>query len=204
MRYVLILLVGAMLTGCGPFRRTKALPPPPGPMPVRIPDQPTSTAPAPPPVNLPAPPPVEAKPVDAKAASTQVVGLETKPTAKPPRPPRKKRRVAKAKPEPVSESANVEEAATPPAPPVYRLGELRSPEERERLKQQTEQMLGVCQAALTAAEGRALTPMQTELVGRVRAFAQQARETMDKDAGEARGFAAKGKTFAEALLAELK
>ncbi len=136
MRYVVILLVGAMLTGCGPFRRTKALPPPPGPMPVRIPDQPTSTAPAPPPVNLPAPPPVEAKPVDAKAASTQVVGLKTTPTAKPPRPPRPKRRVAKAKPEPAVEAAPAPEEP-PSAPPVYRLGELRSPEERERLKQQT-------------------------------------------------------------------
>ena len=46
--------------------------------------------------------------------------------------------------------------------------------------------------------------MQTEMVVRVRSFAQQARETMDKDPGEARNFAAKGRTFAEALLAELK
>jgi hypothetical protein len=201
MRYVLILLAGAMLTGCLPFRRAKATPPPPGPMPVRIPDQPTSTAPAPPPVNLPAPPPVEAKSVDPKAASTRVVGLKTAPTAKPPRPTRR-RRSAKAKGTPTAESATVEEA--PASPPVYRLGELRSPEERVKLKQEAEQMLGVCQAALAASEGRPLTAMQTEMVGRVRAFAQQARDTIERDPAEARGLAAKGKLFAEALLAELK
>jgi len=169
MRYVLILLAGAMLTGCLPFRRAKATPPPPGPMPVRIPDQPTSTAPAPPPVN--------------------------------PRPTRR-RRSAKAKGTPTAESATVEEA--PASPPVYRLGELRSPEERVKLKQEAEQMLGVCQAALAASEGRPLTAMQTEMVGRVRAFAQQARDTIERDPAEARGLAAKGKLFAEALLAELK
>jgi len=46
--------------------------------------------------------------------------------------------------------------------------------------------------------------MQTEMVSRVKTFTQQARETLEKDPGEAKEFAAKGRTFAEALLAELK
>ena len=96
-------------------------------------------------------------------------------------------------------------AETPaPETPLYRLGELRTPEEKEKLLRQTEQLIAQCAAALTAVEGRTLTAMQTEMVSRVRTFAQQARETMDKDPGEARSFAAKGRTFAEALLAELK
>jgi hypothetical protein len=88
--------------------------------------------------------------------------------------------------------------------PPYRLGELRTAEEKDRLKRQTEQFIEQCTAALTATEGRVLTPTQSDLVNRVRTFAQQARDTIDKDPSEARNFAAKGRTFAEALLAELK
>jgi hypothetical protein len=84
------------------------------------------------------------------------------------------------------------------------LGELRSVEEKEELRRQTEQLMSVCSAALMMAEGRTLTPMQAELVSRVKSFSQQARDAIDKDPGEARGFAAKGRTFARALIAELK
>ncbi len=88
--------------------------------------------------------------------------------------------------------------------PAYRLGELRTAEEKERLRRETDGLIRQCAAALSAAEGRVLTAVQAEMVNRVRTFAQQARETMETDPGEARNFAAKGRTFAEALLAELK
>jgi hypothetical protein len=88
--------------------------------------------------------------------------------------------------------------------PPFRLGELRTADEKEKLRREAEQYIGQCAAALSAAEGRQLSAMQTEMVARIRTFSQQARDTMDKDLGEARNFAAKGRTVAEALLAELR
>jgi hypothetical protein len=84
------------------------------------------------------------------------------------------------------------------------LGELRPQEERERLRRQSSHLLNTCAKALAAAEGRNLTPEQIEMVNRIRGFAQQAREFMDRDPVEARNLAAKGKSFADSLLAELK
>jgi hypothetical protein len=111
------------------------------------------------------------------------------------------KRVAVAPPPP---AASAEPVVEPSAPPAYRLGQLRTPEQREQLRKQTEDLIGVCSAALSAAEGRQLTSMQSEMANRVRAFSQQALQTLETDPGEARNFATKGKTFAEALLAELK
>ncbi len=203
MRITALLAGILLLGGCGPFRRVQAPPPPPGPVPVRIPDQVTSLDPAPPPQNLPPPPPIAGGGADAKAGATQAVGLQTAPAVGPPRPARARKAAKKAKPVPPADPSGAE-AEAPMETPPYRLGELRSPEEREKLRLQADRMLGVCQAALAAAEGRNLTAMQSEMVNRVRGFAQQARDVMEKDPGEARNFAAKARTFAEALLAELK
>ena len=167
MRMVALLAGILLLGGCGPFRRVQAPPPPPGPVPVRIPDQVTSLDPAPPPKNLPPPPPIAGGGADSKAASTRAVGLQTAPAAGPPRPARPRRTAKQAKPVPPAEPSATEGEVQAEASPPYRLGELRSPEEREKLRQQTDRLLGVCQAALAAAEGRNLTPMQAEMVNRV-------------------------------------
>lgn len=202
MRLTGFLALVLLLGGCGPFRRAK-MPPPPGPTPARIPDQVASIAPAPPPKNLPVPPAIGGGTTDANPAAPSAVGL---PTAKPPRPARREtppvKRAATRAPAVVAPSGQVE--ATAPELPPYRLGELRTADEKERLRRETDGLIGQCATALSAVEGRVLTAIQAEMVGRVRTFAQQARETMDKDPGEARNFAAKGRTFAEALLAELK
>lgn len=203
MRLTIFLATILMLNGCGMFRRAKA-PPPPGPTPVRIPDQVTSLDPAPAPKNLPAPPPIGGTAANAKPAPTNALGLPETPTAGPPptvdavKPPVKRAAAPPAAAAPATVEAPVQEA------PAYRLGELRTPEEKEKLRRQAEQLIGECAAALTVVEGRNLTATQSEMVSRVRTFAQQARETIDKDPGEARSFAAKGRTFAEALLAELR
>lgn len=201
MRLTLVFCAALLVTGCGPFRRANTPLPPPTPMPARIPDQVSNTEPAPPPKNLP-PPPAIANHPDTRPAPTAQMSIPATPTAPPPRPARPKKavkRVAKAQLPPAAEPA-----VEPAAPPAYRLGQLRTPEEREQLRKQAEDMIGVCGAALSAAEGRQLTAMQSEMVNRVRAFSQQARDTLEKDPGEARDFANKGKTFAEALLAELR
>lgn len=206
MRFTLVLTTILLLQGCGMTRlgRAKA-PPPPGPIPARIPDQVTSID-APPPTNLPPPPSLPAPAVDAKPSTAAELAISSTPTLPPPRPARSRKTTKRAAvippPQPPVEAAA--EVPVQPAAPPFRLGELRSPEEKERLKQQTEQMIGVCGAALTAAEGKPLTAAQTEMVARVRMFAEQAREAMEKDPAEARNFAAKGRTFAEVLLAELK
>lgn len=201
----LTLLVSALLLGssCGPFRQAKAPLPPPTPMPARIPDQISSTEPAPPPKNLPPPPPIATHP-DTRPAPTAQMSIPTTPTAPPPRPARQKKAAKRAAAPPPPVAATPETAVEPSAPPAYRLGQLHTPEQRERLRKQTEDLLGVCTAAISAAEGRQLTAMQAEIANRVRAFSQQARDTLEKDPGEARNFASKGKTFADALLAELK
>lgn len=207
MRFTWPLFAILLLSGCRmtPFHRAKAPPPPPGPTPVRIPDQVTSMEPAPPPKNLPQPPVIPTPQPDAKASEAAELAIPKAPTGRPPKVPKPKR-VAKKPAPPPAPPAPVEEsvATTVAAPPPYRLGELRSPEEKDKLRRQGEQMLAVCTAALAAAEGRSLTVTQLEMAGRVRSFAQQAKETMEVDPVEARNLAAKGKTFAEALLAELK
>jgi len=207
MRLTGVLALVLTLSSCGmPFMgRAKAPPPPPGPTPARIPDQVDVAATAKPGTStLPTPPALATElPDTAGPATASQVSI---PKAPPPRTARQKR-VAKRAPAPISTVESSEAPAAPAAtapPPVYRLGELRSPVEKEKLRQQSEQLLGVCSAALAAADGKSLTTAQTEMVNRVKMFAQQAREAMDKDPGEARSFAAKGKTFAEALLAELK
>ncbi|MBL8240664.1 MAG: hypothetical protein JNM66_24815 [Bryobacterales bacterium] len=202
MRRSALLAMVLLIGGCGPFRRAKAPPPPPGPMPVRIPDQVTSLEPAPPPKNLPPPPPISAPSGEGKPApSAAALGLPSTPTMGPPRPAKRKRAAKRVAPPP---PPAVAENEVPASAPVYRLGELRSTEEKESLRRQAEQHIAVCNAALVAAESRPLSPAQSDLVSRVRTFSQQAREVIDKDPGEARNLAAKGKTFAEALLAELK
>lgn len=202
MRLTLLLSTILLASSCGPFRQAKAPLPPPTPMPARIPDQVSNTEPAPPPKNLP-PPPAIANHPDTRPAPTAQMSIPATPTAPPPRPVKKKQAQRPA-PSPPPVAASAETVVEPSAPPAYRLGQLRTPEQRDRLRKQTEDLIGVCSAALSAAEGRQLTPMQTEMVNRVRGFSQQARDTLEKDPGEARNFASKGKTFAEALLAELK
>lgn len=194
-----------LMTGCGvgPLRRASAPPPPPGPTPVRIPEV-TSTDPAPPPRNLPPPPPIATPRPDAKPGEAAVLALPKTPNAKPPRPPRPRRAAAKpvAPPPPPMEAAVAAEPV--PVAPAYRLGELRPQEEREKLRRQSDHLLNICARALAAAEGRTLTAEQNEMANRIRGFAQQARESMDRDPEEARNLAAKGKSFADSLLAELK
>ncbi|MBI2687645.1 MAG: hypothetical protein HYX27_15145 [Acidobacteria bacterium] len=202
-----VLLAAVMLlSGCIhlPFyRRAKAPPPPPGPIPVRIPDQVASVEPAPPPKSLPAPPAISAPAPDTKPTATAEMSIPQTPTSPPPRAAKPKKTTHRsAMPTPAQAGpAQAEEA--PPAPP-YRLGELRSPGEKATLRKQTEQLIESCNGAFSAAEGRSLTGTQAEMLSRVRSFAQQAREVLDKDPGEARSLALKARTFAEALLAELK
>jgi len=205
MRMTLFLAAVMLIAGCGPFRRAKT-PPPPGPTPARIPDQVASIAPAPPPRNLPTPPAIGGGTAAVKPAPPDTLGLSTTPTVGPPRPVRPKKAPAKraATPPPAVAAPATPPVEASPEPLPYRLGELRSADEKAKLRRQTERLIGECTAALTAAEGRSLTTMQTEMVGRVKSFTQQAREAMNKDPGEAKNFAAKGRTFAEALLAELK
>lgn len=210
MRLALVLFAVAVLGACGPFRQTK-LPPPPGPVPVRIPEQVTSMEPAPPPKTLPPPPPIGTPiPADAKPAMTTAIGLPSTPKAPPPRKISRKKQTAKRVRKPALTSTPAEplapalDPAPETAPPTYRLGEVRTPEEKVSLRLQAERMISFCSAVLTATARRPLTPAQLEMAERVKTFSKQAKEALDRDPGEARNLAAKGRSFAEALLSELK
>lgn len=198
MRYSALLAACLALGGCAFPRRQATAPPPPGPVPVRVPDQ-ISTTQTPPPANLPAPPALPARAEGEPAENTAALIPEV-PDIGPPAEPRPK--PVRRPPAPVE--THTEAASSAPADPPYRLGELRSASEREGLRKQTESLLGACAAALVATEGRRLTAQQTELANRVRLFALQARVAMESDPVEAKNLAAKGRTFAEALLAELR
>ena len=203
MRLTVFLAAMLSLSSCIPFRRAKVPPPPTGPIPVRIPDQVAAGNTAP--KTMPSPPAVETPTPDGKAPAEKAVGLPAPPVAAsaPAARPRRARVRKPAVVEAPAETSVAESAPDPTAPP-FRLGELRTPQEKENLRQRVEQMLNRCSAAITAAEGRSLNSTQTEMLQRVRTFALQAREKMDADPGEARNLAAKGRTFADALLAELK
>jgi hypothetical protein len=201
MRLTALLSAVLALSGCGlgPLWRAKAPPPPPGPVPVRLPDE-ISTAEAPPPTNLPAPPAVGEPKPDAAPAEVAVKAIPDVPRQAPPR-TRRRKTVPKVAAEAPAENRTEEPVLVEPP---FRLGGLLSAAEKDELRRQTEQMLGTCAAALAMAEGRALNGMQAELVNRVRSFSQQAREVQEKDPAGARSLAAKGRTFADALLAELR
>lgn len=123
------LLLGCLLllaAGCSnPLRRTKASPPPPGPVPARIPDRPIQQ----PPVkatNLPEPPPLPADPKPAPTKTSTVVAATAPiPKAKKPKQAPKARKVAKvrkpsssAPAESASAAGNASSAGNNPADPT--------------------------------------------------------------------------------------
>ncbi|MBM3782929.1 MAG: hypothetical protein FJW30_01150 [Acidobacteria bacterium] len=197
MKYFVLAAIVLLNIACvTPFRRAKAAPPPPGPMPARIPDVITTSDSPPPPRNLPQPPAVPITVPDPATAEV-VTAQERLPPAPPrPRPRRRAQQVASAKPAPI-------EVETP-GPPPFQLGEVTTPARREELLRQADAALAICAKALAAVEGKRLRSAQINMVARIRRFSEEARSLIEKDPVRARNLAIRGRAFADALLGELK
>jgi|GEM_PF-6959458 len=194
MRRTSLLLI-LTLTSCGAFRPTR-IPPPPAPIPARIPAGPL--APVPPPSKpLPEPPPLQKSPAaEAKPLPPPAVQL-------PPAPKRKA--AAKKKKKAPPPKPPVETPAPEPEPaPLLQLGEVLSPQQRADLLRQTDASLATSDRLFPVAANRTLSPAQTELVNRVRTLTQRAREVRDRSPAEARNLAERAGLFAARLLEELK
>lgn len=183
-------LATVLLAGCNPFRRAK-LPPPPTPIPARLPDH-LSSDPAPPPKNLPAPPDIEAESVNASDVS---ILTPSPPKARPPRPVR--RRAARPKPAPAPPSESTEESAT--SQPVWKLGETLPPERRAALMQEATALNAASERILASAGSKQLTAAQAEMAERIRGFVKQSRDALEKSPSEALALAKRASVFAKAL-----
>lgn len=194
MRISSLLLFALTLASCGAFRSTR-VPPPPSPIPARIPSGPLAPV-GPPSKPLPEPPPLENSP---KAVANPL----PPPSVKLPPAPRRTIIARKKKPPPPPPPP-VETAVPEPEPaPLLQLGEVLSPQQRAELLKQTDAHLATSDRLLSVSANRNLSPAQTELLTRVRTLAQLAREARDRSPAEARNLAQRADLFAASLLEEL-
>ena len=188
-----LLLLALSLVSCSAFRSTR-IPPPPNPIPARIPSGPLNPVP-PPSKPLPEPPPLE------KTAIVEPKPLPPPSVNLPPAPKRKA--VARKKkvrpPKPLVEVY----AAEPEPAPLLQLGEVLSTQQRTDLLRQTDSFLVTSDRLLTVAATRGLTRAQTDLVSRVRSLVLLAREARERSPAEARNLAERAGLFATRLLEDL-
>ncbi len=197
-----LLLLSLGLASCSVFRPTR-VPPPPGPIPARIPTGPVAAAP-PPSKPLPEPPPLENS-TTASVEKPVPPAVEMPKSVKRPPAPRRRRVAARkpvAPPPPAAEAP-----ADPPEPeptPLLQLGEVLTPQQRTELLRQTDSLLAVCERAVTTATPRQLSLTQADLLNRVRTLSQLSRDARERSPAEARNLAERAKLFAERLLEELR
>ncbi len=190
---LLWLLLGgslAMHTGCL-FPKKKPTPAP-APLP---PPKPTR---APKPEPLPPPPKVEAQAPPLSTVPAPPEGIDT--PEPPPQHPRRPRRPtatppAQTAPEPPPQQ---------PAPEPPKLVQLLTPDEQRRYQGELDAYLRSADAILASAAMRSLDTQQADLVVRIRAFAQQAREARDTDLMTARNLAQRADILARDLQRTLR
>jgi len=196
MRTTPALLLVLILASCGAFRPTR-IPPPPAPIPARIPSGPLSPVP-PPSKPLPEPPPLQKGPT-AEVKPLPPPSVELPPAPKRKTAPRKKKKKSPPPKPPVEILAPEPEPA-----PLLQLGEVLSPQQRSDLLRQTDASLATSDRLFSVAANRSLSPAQTEVASRVRTLTQRAREVRDRSPAEARNLAERAALFATRLLEELK
>jgi hypothetical protein len=200
---ITVLLLSLGLASCSVLRPTR-VPPPPGPLPARIP---SGSATVPPPTKpLPEPPPLEAA-IPTTAEKPIPPSVDVPKSAKRPPAPRRRRVAARRPAPPPPPPATVEPAPEAPEPeptPLLQLGEVLSPQQRTELLRQTDALLAICERAVATATPRLLAPTQADLLNRVRTLSQLSRDARDRSPAEARNLAERAKLFAERLLEDLR
>ncbi|MEP7365498.1 MAG: hypothetical protein ABI972_19770 [Acidobacteriota bacterium] len=190
-----VLLVASVLPSGGClFRKQK-----PTPLPTQIP----RAKPAPPVKQDPMPPPPK---VDAQAPALSTVPASPQeidvPNA-PPQQPRKPRRPAPAVAQPAAQDP-APSSPQPPAPEPPKLVQLLTADEQRRYQGELEQYLRNAEAIVAQASARTLDAQQSDMVIRIRAFTQQARDQRDTDLMTARNLAQRADVLAKDLQRSLR
>lgn len=200
-----VLLLSLGLASCSVFRPTR-VPPPPSPIPARIPSGNVATAAPPPSKPLPEPPPLEASAATTTEEPVPPAVEMPKSVKSPPAP--RRRRVAVRRPAPSPPPAVVPESASeapePEPMPLLRLGEVVTSQQRAELLRQMDAELAVCERAMNTAAPRVLAPVQADLLNRVRTLSQLSRDARERSPAEARNLAERARLFAERLLEDLR
>jgi len=173
------------------FRKKKPTPPP-AQMPTPKPAAPAKPEPMPP------PPKVDTQtPLSTVPAPPEQIDLPEPP----PQPPRRPRR-----PAPSATQTVPPETPPPqqPAPEPPKLVQLLTPAEQRRYQGELEKYLRNAEAIVATAGTRTLNSQQADLVVRIRAFAQQAREQREQDLMTARNLAQRADVLARDLQRSLR
>jgi len=180
-------------SGCW-FRKKKPSPPL-----VQIP----VPKPAPPPNQDPMPPPptVEAQtpPLSTVPASPQEIDVPVPP----PRQAQRPKRPPPATAQPAAHDTP-QSAPQPPAPEPPKLVQLLTADEQRRYQGELEQYLRNAEAIIAQASTRSLDAQQSDMVIRIRAFTQQARDQKDTDLTTARNLAQRADVLAKDLQRSLR
>ncbi|MBK7931507.1 MAG: hypothetical protein IPJ98_29745 [Bryobacterales bacterium] len=187
---LLLLLGGTVSTQTACLFRKKKPTPPPAQMPN---PKPAATAK---PEPMPPPPRVDTRtPLSTVPAPPEQIDVPAPPPQPPTRPPR---------PTPAPAQTSPQEPAQPQPPAPPKLVQLLTPAEQRRYQQEMERYLRNAEAIVAAAGTRALNTQQADLVVRIRAFAQQARDQRDQDLMTARNLAMRADVLARDLQRSLR
>lgn len=189
-----VLLIASLLPAGGCIFRKKKPAPPPTQIPVAQPVPPSKPDPLPP------PPQVEAQlpPLSTVPAPPEEIDVPEPP---PQQQPRRPRRPPPATAQPVQDSP-APQAPTTPEPP--KLVQLLTADEQRRYQGELEQYLRNAEAIVTQANGRTLDGQQSDMIVRIRAFAQQARDQRETDLMTARNLAQRADVLARDLQRTLR
>lgn len=190
-----------LLWSCGSLRTVK-VPPAPGPIPARIPEQ-VSVAPAPR-QPLPDPPPLPADTTSEPEQPVVAIELDLPSTPKPIPPKRPPKAIAKQKPAFTAPPAPVASTEVSEGAPMIQLGQLVPAAERSELLREIEELLAYCEHSMEVASRHSLTAAQSELLHRIRSLSHQSRELRERNPVEAKNLAERAKLFAGGLLMDLQ
>lgn len=168
--------------------------------------------PAPPPAQIPAPKPAAPATPEPMAPPPKVdsqTPLSTVPAPPeqidvPEPPPQQPRRPRRPTPAPAQPAAQEPVGPQQPAPEPPKLVQLLTPAEQRRYQGEVERYLRNAEAIVATASTRTLNSQQTDLVARIRAFAQQAREQREQDLMTARNLAQRADVLARDLQRSLR
>lgn len=189
---LLLLLGGTVSTQTACLFRKKKPAPPPAQMPTPKPAAPAKTEPMPPPPKVDSQTPLSTVP----APPEQIDVPEP-----PPQPPRRPRRPTPVPAQPASQEPAQPQPAAPEPP---KLVQLLTPAEQRRYQEEVERYLRNAEAIVATAGTRTLNSQQADLVVRIRAFAQQARDQRDQDLMTARNLAMRADVLARDLQRSLR
>jgi len=183
-----LLLAASLLPSGGCLFRKKKPAPPPTHIPVSTPVPSTKQEPMPPPPK-----------VDATGPPLATVPAPPQEIDVPEPPPQQPRRPRRPTTPPAQSTAQEPGPAQPPGPEPPKLVQLLTADEQRRYQAELDQFLRSAEAIVAQSSSRTLDAQQSDLVIRIRAFTQQARDQRDTDLMTARNLAQRADVLARDL-----